>query len=376
MEATAHGVTSTQYHATYRDRHGKRDAGVSAPFRIAVTVDPEIPVPPTLYGGIERIVDMLIHGLVDRGHEVTLFAHPDSGVPCRLRPYPGLRSQDRVDLALNMWYVSSTVLRGEFDLVHSFGRLAYLLPLLPLPLPKIMSYQRTISPRSVAWGDRLSRGSLHVTACSQHILQASGCRRNRHVIYNAAPADRFTFHPDAAPGAPLVFLGRIEPIKGAHLAIEVAHRSDRPLIIAGNVPESAQEYFVREIEPHLDGTDVTYLGPVGDAQKNDLLGGAAAFLMPVLWDEPFGIVMAEALACGTPVIGLNRGAVPEVVQDGVNGFVCCSVEEMAARVGAIQSINRGACREIMEHRFSDRVMVDAYEALYRSIARKSEELAA
>jgi glycosyltransferase involved in cell wall biosynthesis len=349
---------------------------MSARLRVALTVDPEIPVPPTLYGGIERIVDMLVRGLVDRGHEVTLFAHPDSKVPCRLRPYPGLRSQGRADLALNTWHVSSTVLRGEFDLVHSFGRLAYLLPLLPLPLPKIMSYQRAISPRSVAWGDGLSRGSLHVTACSRHLLQASGCRRNFHVIYNAAPADRFTFHSHVAPGAPLVFLGRIEPIKGAHWAIEVAHCSDRLLIIAGNVPESAQEYFAREIEPHVDGTTVQYVGPVDDAQKNDLLGGAAAFLMPVLWDEPFGIVMAEALACGTPVIGLNRGAIPEVIQDGVNGFVCDSAEEMAARVGAIQSIDRGICREIMEQRFSDRVMVDAYEALYRSIARKSGELAA
>src|SRR5574341_580844 len=115
---------------------------VPRPLRLAVTADPQIPVPPNLYGGIERIVDMLVRGLVDRGHDVTLFAHPDSNVPCELQPYPGLNIHSKRDLLRNMWHVSSKIMPRNYDVVHSFGRLAYLLPLLPLRIPKLMSYQR------------------------------------------------------------------------------------------------------------------------------------------------------------------------------------------------------------------------------------------
>ena len=129
-------------------------AGRSVPhLRLAITVDPEIPVPPRLYGGIERIVDMLVRGLVQRGHAVTLFAHPDSHVPCRLLPYPRLHSRRTSDTLANMRHVSSAIARGGFDLVHSFARLAYLTPLLPRPIPKIMSYGRAVAPSSVRLGD-------------------------------------------------------------------------------------------------------------------------------------------------------------------------------------------------------------------------------
>jgi glycosyltransferase involved in cell wall biosynthesis len=334
--------------------------------RVAITADPELPVPPALYGGIERIVDMLVRGLLDRGHEVTLFAHPQSNVPARLAPYPGSRSRSWTDLAQNTWHVSSLLLRGRYDLVHSFGRLAYLMPLLPLKLPKIMSYQRAISSRNVAWASRLARGSLHITSCSRHMLVTANYPCG-HVIYNAASAQLYTFCPSVAPDAPLVFLGRIEPVKGAHIAIEVARRSSRSLIIAGNVPDSARKYFDEEVSPHVDGTSVQYIGPVNDAEKNDLLGAAAGFLMPILWDEPFGIVMAEALACGTPVIGLRRGSVPEVVQDGATGFVCDSIEDMVGAVPNLRSLDRRACRADMERRFSDTAMITAYEDLYHEV---------
>ena len=336
---------------------------------IAITVDPEIPVPPKIYGGIERIADMLIRGLVKRGHEVTLFAHPDSDVPCKLVPYPGLKSQSWSDLVRNMWHVSSIALGRKCDLVQSFARLAYLLPLLPLKLPKVMSYQRFITPRSVAWGDRLSRGTLQFTGCSQHIVKPFIKSRNWHVIYNGVPMDAYQFRRQLPDDAPLVYLGRVEEIKGPHLAIQVAQRSGRALVIAGNVPEGVkhQKYFQEKIAPRVDGCRIQYIGPMTDEQKNALLGKSAALLMPILWEEPFGIVMAEALACGTPVIGLNRGAVPEVVQNGVNGFVCETVEEMAAAVGRIKEIDRRACLQIMEEKFSDRTIVDQYEKLYMKL---------
>jgi glycosyltransferase involved in cell wall biosynthesis len=164
-----------------------------------------------------------------------------------------------------------------------------------------------------------------------------------------------------------VFLGRIEEIKGPHLAIDVARETGRRLVIAGNVPDDHRAYFERTIAPHVDGRAVTFVGAVDDAEKNRLLGSAAALLMPVLWEEPFGIVMAEALACGTPVIGLARGAVPEVVDDGVTGFVCEDVRGMVQAVGRVSRLSRQACRSDAERRFSDTAIVDAYERLYREV---------
>jgi glycosyltransferase involved in cell wall biosynthesis len=337
--------------------------------RVAITVDPEIPVPPHLYGGIERIVDMLVRGLMQRGHDVTLFAHPDSRVPCRLLSYPGLRSLNRIDTAANIWHVWKAIQRGHFDVVHSFARLAYLTPLLPARVPKIMSYQRGISPRSVRLGNLLSRGSLSFTACAAHLMRQWQDDCKFHVIYNGVPLEAYQCTARVLPDAPLVYLGRIEEIKGVHLAIEVATKSRRRLIIAGNVPQAEhhQRYFAERIQPHIDGRLIAYVGAVDDVQKNQLLGRSAAMLMPLLWEEPFGIVMAEALACGTPVIGLRRGSLPEIVRQGVNGFICDSVDEMASAVGRIGEIDRRECRRIAEAKFSDRVIVDCYERLYRAL---------
>jgi glycosyltransferase involved in cell wall biosynthesis len=342
---------------------------VARPLRIAVTVDPEIPVPPRLYGGIERIVDMLVCGLAQRGHEVTLFANPESQVSCRVLPYPGSRSQNKIDTFANTWHVSNAIRRGHFDLVHSFARLAYLAPLLPLRIPKIMSYQRALGSRSVRLGKLLSRGTLTFTACGAHLIRQWQTDRDFYVIYNGIPLAGYQCTARVAPEAPLIYLGRVEEIKGVHVAIEVAKRSGRRLIIAGNVPEAEhhRRYFTEKIQPNVDGKAVEYVGAVDDAAKNRLLGRSVAMLMPLLWEEPFGIVMAEALACGTPVIGLGRGSLREIVQQGVNGFVCDSMEEMVTAVGRIAEIDRQECRRIAEEKFSDRVIVDCYERLYREL---------
>ena len=337
--------------------------------RIAVTVDPEIPVPPKHYGGIERIVEMLVNGLIARGHRVTLFAHSSSSVPCRLIPYSSARHYGASQFVRNMIDITFELRSGRYDLIHSFGRLGYLLPMLRAPVPKIMSYQRTITDRSVFWGTRLSRGTLHFTGCSRSLISRWDNRRNWHVVYNGVPMNRYTPRYEVSGDAPLLFVGRLERIKGVHMAIDVARRSARRLIIAGNVPdgEEHRHFFETQIEPQLDGSTVTYMGPVDDADKNRLLGQAAALLMPVLWDEPFGIVMAEALACGTPVVGLNRGAIPEVIEDGVNGYVCSTPEEMVFAVSKIDQLDRRTCRRVMEDRFSDRAVVGGYESLYRQV---------
>ncbi len=333
--------------------------------RIAMAVDPNIPVPPRYYGGIERIVDTLGRGLTAEGHEVTLFSHRASEGPFRLVAYPEMETTGST-LWRHILLIASTVLAGNYDLVHSFGRLAYLLPILPCAIPKLMSYQRGIMVSSVRWGRRLARGTLHFAACSRHLIDRFPGGSDWHLVYNGVPSDRYRFRPQIARDAPLIFLGRVEQIKGPHLAIQVALRTGRSLWLAGNVPpgEKHRAYFTSHIEPHLDGQRIRYLGPVDDARKDKLLGQSCALLMPILWEEPFGIVMAEALACGTPVIGLHRGAVPEVVSHGVNGFMCSKLDDMVASVNRISQIDRHQCRKSMEESFSGEVLVDGYQGVY------------
>ena len=355
-------------HSPYRVQISDR------PLRVAITVDPNFPVPPVLYGGIERIADFLARGLAERGHEVTLFAHPESNtagelVPYGVPPHTGVpqRAIELAQLGFGLWSR-----RRHFDLVHSFGRLAALVPVLPFrQLGKVQSYQRDSVPwRSVGIAARLARNSIRFTGCSTSVYSRGPSNVGLwHTVFNGADLSKYDFRPNVADDSPLVFLGRIERIKGVHSAIAVAQRSGRRLVIAGNKVTDGPEpdYFAREVAPHLGGDAVSYIGPVNDAQKNALLGSAAGFLMPIEWEEAFGIVMAEALACGTPVIGFARGSVPEVVRDGVNGFVCRTVDEAVSSVAKLASLSRAEVRRDCEARFSDRAVVDAYLTVYQDL---------
>lgn len=335
--------------------------------RIALTADPELPVPPLLYGGIERVIDMLAKELVRRGCEVTLFAHPDSASAGRLVPWPGAASGSRIDTLKNAATLAGEVMRGRYDIVHSFSRIAYLTPILPLRTPKLMTYQRDITRRTVSAGATLSRGSLAFSAISEWMMADVKDVGRWFMVPNGVPLASYDFAPAVAPDAPFVFLGRIEEIKGPHLAIEMAKRTGRRLIIAGNIPPEHQAWFEAMVAPHLDGAQISYIGPVNDAQKNVLLGQAAAFLMPILWDEPFGIVMAEALACGTPVLGLRRGAVPEVVEHGVTGFVTDTLDELIEAAGRLPGLDRAASRARAERLYSAEVVADGYLKVYRDL---------
>ena len=362
----------------------RADALASQPrLRIGITVDPYLPVPPTLYGGIERVVDFLVRGLLRRSHEVVLFANPESRtggelVPYGVPPHVGRRARVR-ELA----QLSGALLRrvADLDVVHSFGRLAALAPLLPMRgVPKVQSYQRDGVPwSSVSIATRLAGSSLLFTGCSDSVY--AGRPPGIHggdwrTVFNGVDVAKYSFAPAVAPDAPLAFLGRLERIKGVHNAIAISRAAGRRLVIAGNRVTDASDsgYFDNEIAPFLDGHDVQYVGPVDDERKNALLGAAAALLMPIEWEEPFGIVMAEALACGTPVIGLARGSVPQVVRDGVNGFLCTTVAEAAAAVGRLDDIDRHAVRSDCLARFSDSVIVDHYETLYRQLGAGSRAL--
>ena len=221
--------------------------------RIALTADPELPVPPIHYGGIERIVDMLAKGLVERGHEVTLFAHRQSNSSGRLVPWPGASSASKADTLRNAGALATHISRGKFDLVHSFSRIAYLAPILPLRLPKLMTYQRPISRRSVRLAHLLSRGTLQFTAISRFMMESVSSVGAWHLVYNGVPLSSYDFKAEVATDAPLVFLGRVEEIKGPHLAIEVAHQTGLPLIIAGNIPEAHRDWYEQNVAPHVDG---------------------------------------------------------------------------------------------------------------------------
>ena len=344
---------------------------MSRELRILFTADPELPVPPVRYGGIERIVASLIGEFRSRGHKVGLLAHPESSAQTDWQAgWPGAASQRWLHTAANLRALSRSVNDFDPDVVHSFSRIAYLGSHLLGKLPKVMSYQRDPSPRTTSWAARLAGESLVFTGCSEHIA-AKGRRAGGRweAIPNFVDLKQFTFVPEVAADAPLVFLSRIESIKGCHTAIAIAKASGRRLLIAGNRVESgsAAGYWNKEIEPHLGKDGIEYVGTVDDEQKNALLGQAAAMVVPIEWEEPFGIVFAEALACGTPVIACPRGAVPEIIKNGIHGFHMMNTDEGVAAVSHLHEISRAACRRQVEGRFTVSAVADKYLELYQSI---------
>ncbi|MEH1883893.1 MULTISPECIES: glycosyltransferase [unclassified Nostoc] len=341
--------------------------------RILLSVDPELPVPPKLYGGIERIVDVLVTRLQTKGHIVGLVAHPDSTSPAaEFFAWAGRRSQNKFDTIQNTIRLWSVVQEFQPDLVHSFSRILYLLPLLGSQLPKVMSYQRYPTKRTTSWGAKLAQGTLTFTGCSDYICTLGKANGGTwHTIHNCVELEKYNFVPKVPEDAPLVFLSRVERIKGAHTAIAVARKTGRRLIIAGNYSKTGEEgkYWQEEIFPNLGKNGIEYVGTVNDAQKNELLGKAAAMIVPIEWEEPFGIVFAEALACGTPVISSSRGALPEIVRQGIDGYLVNSFEEAVTTIEKLPNINRHNCRQRVEQCFSADVIVEQYEKLYQHISR-------
>ncbi len=278
--------------------------------RIAITVDPYIPVPPELYGSIERVLALLVDGLVARGDDVVLLAHPESRTKARLVPYGAPPHTGGLDRARELFQVGIWLWRHshELDVVHSFGRLAALLPILPQTrLVKIQSYQRAIPWAGVGHTARLARQSLSFTGCSSAMYK-NPIAGEWHTVYNCVDVGRYDFVARVPDEAPLMFLGRIESTKGTHEAIQIALPSGRDLVVAGNRVDDDGGYFEDKVEPFVDGQQIRYVGPVDDEAKNALLGQASAFLMPIGWEEPFGIVMAEAVEAVQRIPSLSRQA--------------------------------------------------------------------
>jgi glycosyltransferase involved in cell wall biosynthesis len=337
--------------------------------RILLTADPMIPVPPDGYGGIERIVDALVRAYRDRGHEVGLVSHPDSTTPAGAHfRWPDLRQGSIAATCSNALALRRAVAAFRPDVLHSFSRLGYMLPLLHSKLPKIMSYQRHTGGASLALAARLGGRTLTFTGCSEFI-----CSMGRpmggdwHAIPNFVDPARFTFVPSVPADAPLVFLSRIEATKGPDLAIAISRACGRRLILAGNrATEGPQrEFWERKIAPQLGRDGVEWIGEVDDARKNEVLGRAAALLVPIQWEEPFGIVFAEALACGTPVLTCRRGALPEIIDPGRTGFFIETRDQGVEAVSRLGQLDRAACRRVAEERFSVGVCSAMYLDLYK-----------
>lgn len=343
--------------------------------RILFTVDPEIEVPPTLYGGIERIVAGLITEYRSLNLTVGLLANRNSKINCDyFKVWTGEKSSSKIDTLKNCSTLYKSVNEFKPDVVHCFSRLLYLYPVLRKKIVKIMSYQRTPSPKAIKMSQLLAKkNSLSYTGCSQYICnlgkKIAGDWQSIHNFVDIEKYDYSNINPETAP---LLFLSRIETIKGADIAIEAAIRTGKKLIIAGNHSANEKErvYWETKIKNRIDNDKIKYVGPVNDIQKNKLIGESAALIVPIQWDEPFGIVFAEALACGTPVISSPRGALPEIVTHAKDGFLCNNMNELEFAIHNLKTIKRDNCRNKAVNYFSQKVIAGQYIHLYESMLKQ------
>jgi glycosyltransferase involved in cell wall biosynthesis len=345
---------------------------MSRPLRIAQVASVFATVPPKTYGGTERIVHWLTETLVERGHEVTLFAAAGSqtGANLRITREETLyqtweREPWRGELAQISSVVDALRASTQFDLVH-FHMGALSVPFSGIAtVPTVHSLPSPLYPDDAATLLRYPEASVTARSHRQVEDLPDWRRTGVHVVPNGCDFDRFT--PPDGPGRYLVYLGRMAEEKNPLDAIRLAHRVAMPIVLAGMPVEPRDhEYFDAEIRPLIDGKDVTYIGPVDDPAKNDLLHDAAAFVFPIQWEEAFGIVMIEAMACGVPVLACEYGSVPEVVDFGVTGFYADSAEELTEFVPKALALNRGEIRRHARGRFSREVMTDAYLKVYES----------
>ncbi len=334
-------------------------------------MDPFIPVPPEHYGGIERVIYDIANQYVEMGHQVTIVAGPNSKSPGRLITYSEngpLSAEFNLKIFLEVFWILRKEIRSH-DVIHNFGRLLFILPFLKRKTKKVQTFMRYVNRNNIIKFDKVHPRNLTYTAVSDAIKE-TGNTPNSHweTVYNCAPIEQFDFQANTSPDSYLVFLGRIERCKGLHQAIKVARLLQRELIIAGNLSELPEEitYYEKEIKPLIDGRLIKYIGVVNNQQKNTLLGNASALLTPVEWFEPFPIIIPEAYACGTPVLGFKNGGVPEGIEHGVTGFISETAEEMAAQVKLLHTIDRRNCRLAAENKYSDAVIANNYLAIYKN----------
>ena len=335
-------------------------------------------VPPKFYGGTERIVSCLTEELVRQGHDVTLFASGDSLTSARLASVCDealrLNKEIKDDILYHILSIEEVARRAaEFDFIHF--HLTYLHFPIARRLPT--AHVTTLHGRL----DLPEYVPLYREFPDIPVVSISDSQRDplpwlnwQGTVYHGLPEDLFQCREQR--GKYLAFIGRFSPEKRVDRAIEIAKRSGMPLKIAAKIESTQLEYYKSEIEPLLDDPLIEYVGEIGEEEKQDFLGNAYAQIFPIDWPEPFGLVMIEAMACGTPTIAFRCGSVPEIIDDGVTGFIVDSVEEAVESIDRIAAIDRETCRRTFLKRFSATRMVKDYLKIYARIQSESPSVAA
>ena len=323
--------------------------------------------PPRQYGPWEQVVATLTDGLVQLGIDVTLYATGDSGTRAKLRSVVERGYEE--DASYNVKVFEALHIARVFEEADKFDLIHNHFDFLPLMWSRLVATPMVATVHGFSNADILPAYRAYDDRV--HYVAISEADRHPDLTYAATihhgiDLDAFAYRPDPDPDGHVLFFGRIHPDKGTADAIDIARAAERPIVLAGIVQD--QEYFESEVRPRL-GADATYVGPVGGSDRALLLGSAAALLHPIAFEEPFGLSVIEAMACGTPVIAYRRGSMPELIHNGVNGFLVDGLDEAVAALGKLDELERKACRADAEDRFSSTRMVAAYATVYDHILR-------
>ena len=336
---------------------------------------PWIPVPAPAYGGIEEVVRLLCDGLAAAGHDVTLFAplgSESSGADVRAleEPHPDdiQKAQFEVDhVARAFAEIDAASGRGEpYDVIHDHVGHAALAMADRVSAPLVHTLHGPFDETARRFYARHGAKAVIVAISHAQLASAPPEMGGGHVVHNPIDCAEWPFEADK--GDFLLWIGRMSPDKGPHRAIGAAHQAGAPLVLAGPIQPGQERYFAEEVQPHLGRDGIEYVGEADSARKRELYLGARALVMPIRWPEPFGLVMVEALACGTPVIAFPEGSVPEVVEDGRTGFVVEDEHAMARAVERLREIDPAVCRRSCQERFGVEAVVRGYEDVYRAAA--------
>ena len=345
--------------------------GEAGALRVAVVAPPWFELPPSGYGGIEWMTYWLAEGLAGQGHDVTLIGAGAARTRARfLRTYatPPTAQLGQVmpELVQAAW-AASILQELDVDLVHSHA-IAHPLTAAATPAPTVVTvHGPPATDRDLAtYLQHLARsGRVHLVAISEHQRRTAPHLPWAGLVHNAIAVGEYPFNAEKEDWC--LWLGRMSPEKAPDLAIKAAREAGMPIVLAGKCNEpSERRYFARRVRPLL-GPDARWLGEAGTGAKKDLLARARCLVFPVQWEEPFGLVMVEAMACGTPVVGLRRGAVPEIVADGVTGFVRDRPEDLPAALRAVDRLEPKACRQHAADHFDLPRMIAGYESVYRAV---------